>query len=167
MMIASWIPSDPSYDTASLAPENILPDLKRRAQVFGPNFKALWDAIPDDTRCWHNRLSYWVPEPFDNHNGTVTMVGDAAHPMTFRTFLLHLTLSFSSPPPCSSPTTNPITHHRPRPRPQQRNPRRRAPRLEDESAWLHGPSHQRISRGDAAAGARSRHLEQQEQRGDA
>lgn len=84
MMISSWIPSDPAYETSSLPADKILPDLKRRAQVLGPAFRSLWEAIPDDTRCWHNRLSYWIPEPFDHHNGTVTLVGDAAHPMTFR-----------------------------------------------------------------------------------
>ena len=88
MMIASWIPSDPTYDPSSLTPSQILPDLKRRAQSFGPNFRYLWEAIPDDTRCWHNRLSYWIPEPFDNRKGTVTLVGDETHPMTFRTFFL-------------------------------------------------------------------------------
>lgn len=93
MMIASWIPSDPNYDTASLQGDQILPDLKRRAQVFGPAFRSLWEAIPDDTRCWHSRLSYWVPEPFDSHNGTITMVGDAAHPMTFRKTHLHPSVS--------------------------------------------------------------------------
>lgn len=84
MMISSWIPADAKYETSSLPADQILPDLKRRARVLGPAFRSLWEAIPEDTRCWHNRLSYWIPEPFDHHNGTITLVGDAAHPMTFR-----------------------------------------------------------------------------------
>ena len=86
MMISSWIPDDSGYDTATLQGNEILPDLKQRAKVFGKGIDYMWEAIPDDTRCWHNQLSYWVPEPWDNHGGTITLIGDAAHAMTFRMF---------------------------------------------------------------------------------
>jgi 2-polyprenyl-6-methoxyphenol hydroxylase-like FAD-dependent oxidoreductase len=26
-------------------------------------------------------MKYWVPQPFDNRNGRITIAGDAAHPM--------------------------------------------------------------------------------------
>lgn len=85
MMIMSWIPSDPNYTPSSLqGSANILADLKRRAEDFSDDIKFLWQSIPEDTQCWHNRLSSWTPEPWDNRNGTVTLAGDAAHPMTFR-----------------------------------------------------------------------------------
>lgn len=84
MMIMSWIPSDANYDVSSLQGDAILRDLKSRAEDFSDDNKFLWQSIPEGTRCWHNRLSSWTPTPWDNHNGTVTLVGDAAHPMTFR-----------------------------------------------------------------------------------
>jgi 2-polyprenyl-6-methoxyphenol hydroxylase-like FAD-dependent oxidoreductase len=63
--------------------------LKEKAQTFGEPFKSanLW--VPDDTKLSSNNLSYWKPIPWDDKNGRVTLVGDAAHPMTFResTFL--------------------------------------------------------------------------------
>ncbi|EME81231.1 uncharacterized protein MYCFIDRAFT_47104, partial [Pseudocercospora fijiensis CIRAD86] len=84
MMIMSWIPSDPNYTPSSLqGSANILADLKRRAGDFSDDIKFLWQSIPEDTQCWHNRLSSWTPQPWDNRNGTVTLAGDAAHPMTF------------------------------------------------------------------------------------
>lgn len=93
MMIMTWIPSDPEYSTTALqGSANILADLKRRAEDFSPDIKSLWQSIPEDTHCWHNRLSSWTPEPWDNRNGTVTLAGDAAHPMTFRKFFCFLLL---------------------------------------------------------------------------
>lgn len=83
MMIMTWIPTDPNYDTRALQGDKILADMKQRAEVFGDRIKFMWQSIPEGTPCWHNRLSYWVPEPWDNHNGTITIAGDAAHPMTF------------------------------------------------------------------------------------
>ncbi|PIA96428.1 hypothetical protein CB0940_10405 [Cercospora beticola] len=84
MMIMSWIPSDSNYDVKELkSSEDILQDLKSRAEEFSEDFKFLWKSIPEGTRCWHNRLSSWSPEKWDNRNGTVTLVGDSAHPMTF------------------------------------------------------------------------------------
>lgn len=85
MMIMSWIPSDRDYTPSSVQGPKILSDLKRRAEDFDQGIKSLWQSVPEDTKCWHNRLSYWVPpeEGWDNRNGTVTLVGDACHPMTF------------------------------------------------------------------------------------
>ncbi|RYP19110.1 hypothetical protein DL765_003526 [Monosporascus sp. GIB2] len=80
----SWISKeDDDYRTESLQGPAILADMKRRARVFTEPFNTMLQSIPEGTRCWHNRLSYWIPEPWDNRNGTVTLVGDAAHPMTF------------------------------------------------------------------------------------
>ena len=85
MMIQSWKPEDPNYDPSSLqGDDRILADMKRRAKEFGPNFDFLTQSIPAGTQCWHNRLSSWTPEQWDNRNGTVTLGGDAAHSLTFR-----------------------------------------------------------------------------------
>ncbi|KAK2808403.1 hypothetical protein FQN50_004788 [Emmonsiellopsis sp. PD_5] len=62
---------------------DITRDLKKRAEELAKPFRAAFESIADDTPIWHNRLSYWVTEPWDNRNGTVTLAGDAAHSMTF------------------------------------------------------------------------------------
>ncbi|KAK4497706.1 hypothetical protein PRZ48_010359 [Zasmidium cellare] len=87
MMIKSWN-SPVDEDVSSLrdgGDEAILQDLQRRAQPFEEGIKELWESIPTGTKCWHNLLSEWIPpeEGWNNYNGTVTLVGDAAHPMTF------------------------------------------------------------------------------------
>lgn len=84
MMIMSWIPSEPDYDPSLMQGDSILEDLKSRAAVFSDDIRLMWQSIPQATRCWHNRLSSWEPVEWDNRNGTVTLIGDAAHPMTFR-----------------------------------------------------------------------------------
>ena len=35
--------------------------------------------IPEGSRCTVDQLNYWVPEPWDNRGGWVTLAGDAAH----------------------------------------------------------------------------------------
>ena len=40
----------------------------------------LW--MPDDTVVTYDTMAYWIPIPWDNHAGRVTLAGDAAHPMT-------------------------------------------------------------------------------------
>jgi 2-polyprenyl-6-methoxyphenol hydroxylase-like FAD-dependent oxidoreductase len=70
-----------------------LANLKAKAATFGEPFRSanLW--IPEGTPVFENKLSYWVPIPWDDHNGRITLAGDAAHPMTFRKlfpqFILH------------------------------------------------------------------------------
>ena len=40
--------------------------------------------MPDDTKITYEKMAYWVPIPWGNHGGRVTLAGDAAHPMTPR-----------------------------------------------------------------------------------
>lgn len=61
-------------------------DFKRRAGELAQPFRSAFEVISDDTPIWHNRLSYWATQPWDNRNGTVTLAGDAAHSMTFRLY---------------------------------------------------------------------------------
>ena len=90
MIIQSWISE---RDPGNLTGAKILEDMKARGTLYSEPFATIYQSIPDSTLCWHNRLSYWVTEPWENHDGTVTLVGDAAHPMTFRssstTFHVH------------------------------------------------------------------------------
>jgi len=85
MIIQSWIEKQQTYDPAKLTGSAILQDMKERANVYGDPFRTIMHSISEDTKCWHNSLSHWVPRPWDNRNSTVTILGDAAHPMTFRT----------------------------------------------------------------------------------
>ncbi|KAL9095651.1 MAG: hypothetical protein Q9165_002083 [Trypethelium subeluteriae] len=57
---------------------------KKRAETFGEPFRSanLW--IPEGTQIYDNRMSYWVPIPWDNRGGRIIIAGDAAHPMTFQ-----------------------------------------------------------------------------------
>lgn len=82
MIIHTWLP-DKDHDPATLQGPAILADLRYRAKSFAEPFRSVFESIPEGTQCWHNQLSYWVTTPWDNHNSTVTLVGDAAHPMTF------------------------------------------------------------------------------------
>lgn len=81
-----------------------LANLKKKAATFAEPFRSanLW--VPAGTIVHENKLSYWVPVPWDDRNGRVTLAGDAAHPMTFRMFqllhfiLYHVPFSYGSPP---------------------------------------------------------------------
>ena len=39
----------------------------------------LW--IPDETSLHYDPISYWIPIPWDNREGRVTLAGDATHPL--------------------------------------------------------------------------------------
>lgn len=55
---------------------------KKVGENCGEPFKSAIEWIPDDdTTTSVGRISYWVTEPWDNHDGRVTLAGDAAHPM--------------------------------------------------------------------------------------
>ncbi|KAF4303257.1 putative FAD binding domain-containing protein [Botryosphaeria dothidea] len=74
----TWRRGDEDEEVVSLA------GLKKRAETFGEPFRSanLW--IPEGTKVYENRLSYWEPVPWDNKGGRIVLAGDAAHPMTFQ-----------------------------------------------------------------------------------
>jgi 2-polyprenyl-6-methoxyphenol hydroxylase-like FAD-dependent oxidoreductase len=49
-------------------------------------YKSAIEWIPDDTLVLKDRLNIWKTQPWDNQGGRVTLCGDAAHAMTFRTY---------------------------------------------------------------------------------
>lgn len=61
---------------------------KQLAKQFCDPFKSVFEWMPDDSPVWYGKLRQWDPsEPehkWDNHDGCVTLAGDAAHPMTFQ-----------------------------------------------------------------------------------
>src|SRR6266699_683365 len=44
-------------------------------------FQSAIEWTPKESPCYIDEMRYWVPIPFDNHSGRVTLAGDAAHPM--------------------------------------------------------------------------------------
>ncbi|KAF2192840.1 FAD/NAD(P)-binding domain-containing protein [Zopfia rhizophila CBS 207.26] len=80
MIILSWL----SETDLNISGDAINADYKERISVFGDPLKTILQSISPDTRFWHNRLSYWLTQPWDSRSGTITLAGDAAHPMTFR-----------------------------------------------------------------------------------
>ncbi|RYP41669.1 hypothetical protein DL767_000874 [Monosporascus sp. MG133] len=84
IIILSWIPKDDDdYLLEPLQGPAILAVMKRRARNFAESLNMMLQSIPEGSTCWHNRLSYWIPDPWGNRNGAVTLVGDATHPTTF------------------------------------------------------------------------------------
>ena len=73
------------HDLPGLKGPKIVEDMKERGRLYAEPFNAIFQSIPEDSPSWHGRLSYWPTEAWGNHNGTVTLIGDAAHPMTPRT----------------------------------------------------------------------------------
>ncbi|KAK7052878.1 hypothetical protein VNI00_004198 [Paramarasmius palmivorus] len=85
-LMVSWNDYNDFYTTTTEIPNigskpEILRKAKAQAQRFGEPFRSIWNAVPDDAPVWYNRLSSWPTEEWDNRNGTVTLIGDAAHPM--------------------------------------------------------------------------------------
>jgi 2-polyprenyl-6-methoxyphenol hydroxylase-like FAD-dependent oxidoreductase len=62
-------------------PVEVLQVLKEKGKAFGEPFRSVILNIPEDTKMYNQKLSYWIPTQWDNHDGRVTMAGDAAHPM--------------------------------------------------------------------------------------
>ena len=59
-----------------------LAQVKEKAADMCEPFRSAVMWMPDDTRITSDKMAYWVPIPWDNHDGRVTLAGDAAHPMT-------------------------------------------------------------------------------------
>lgn len=109
MIIMTWRSDTDPAILKEKGDDAILDDLKKRAQGLASPFRESFETIPDGTKVWHARLTYWPTRPWDSRGGKVTLVGDAAHPMTFRAFTLPHTFSRRS------------LLCRPRPRPRQRH----------------------------------------------
>ena len=58
-------------------------EIKQKTSRFMEPFRSVNQWIPDEAKLTRNNLSYWIPVPWNNHGGRVTLAGDAAHAMTF------------------------------------------------------------------------------------
>ncbi|KAE9368194.1 monooxygenase [Stipitochalara longipes BDJ] len=74
----SWV----GTEDAALDMAGRLAQVKQKASNMCEPFRSavLW--MPDDTKITYDKMAYWVPVRWDNHDGRVTLAGDAAHPMT-------------------------------------------------------------------------------------
>lgn len=61
--------------------EDTVEYIKETTKGLCEPFQTLIDSTPPDSECYIDEMKYWVPVPFDNHAGRVTLAGDAAHPM--------------------------------------------------------------------------------------
>lgn len=81
-----------------------------RRDGWAEPYKSAIEWIPQDTEVLRDQLKIWKTVPWDNQGGRVTLCGDAAHAMTFRT----------SHPLSLSVVSFLTSDPRPRPRRQQR-----------------------------------------------
>lgn len=62
--------------------------LKDLAKDFAEPWRSAYAWMPDDQPVWRHGMTSWDPsEPnhqWDSKNGRITLIGDAAHPMTYR-----------------------------------------------------------------------------------
>jgi 2-polyprenyl-6-methoxyphenol hydroxylase-like FAD-dependent oxidoreductase len=63
--------------------ENRLERLRAHMDGWADPYKSVVDWLPDDVVIKPDQLRIWHPKPWDNHKGSVTLAGDAAHSMTF------------------------------------------------------------------------------------
>ncbi|KAF5373085.1 hypothetical protein D9758_001499 [Tetrapyrgos nigripes] len=86
VMVQTWAEDKTKSSSNGMATENkgdVARGMKERTKTFAEPLRSFWHSIPDDAQIWHNRLSDWPTEKWDDRNGTVILAGDAAHPMTF------------------------------------------------------------------------------------
>lgn len=55
--------------------------IKDKAKGLGDPARSAFMWMPDDTEVHKADISYWVPRAWNNHQGRLTLIGDAAHPM--------------------------------------------------------------------------------------
>ena len=76
-IVSSWLGN---HDHA-LNNEERLALLKEQVTDLAEPYRSAHLWIPDGTIVHHDPMTYWIPIPWDNHGGRVTLAGDAAHPL--------------------------------------------------------------------------------------
>jgi hypothetical protein len=56
--------------------------MEKLSSEWSETFRGIIAAMPEDTKPTTLRLEDWAPIAWDNLEGTVTLAGDGAHPMT-------------------------------------------------------------------------------------
>lgn len=65
-------------------PTDIRKTWNAHSEKVAEPFRSALLSLPADATIWCERLSQWPTEAWDNKQATVTLAGDAAHPMTYR-----------------------------------------------------------------------------------
>ena len=65
-------------------PAEIRKAWNEKSETLTEPFRSALLSLPDDAVIWCERLSQWPTIAWDNKKGSVTLAGDAAHPMTYR-----------------------------------------------------------------------------------
>jgi 2-polyprenyl-6-methoxyphenol hydroxylase-like FAD-dependent oxidoreductase len=82
-ILASW-PITTKEDEENTG--NRLQRLRDRMDDWAEPFKSAVAWVPEETDIKPDTLKIWIPKPWDNRGGRVTIAGDAAHSMTFRKY---------------------------------------------------------------------------------
>lgn len=61
--------------------EEALTYIKENTTPLRDVFQSAIDWTPEQSSVFIDEMKYWVPVPWQNHTGRVTLAGDAAHPM--------------------------------------------------------------------------------------
>ncbi|KAM0799790.1 hypothetical protein BDR22DRAFT_898727 [Usnea florida] len=64
-------------------PTEIRKTWNEKSETLTEPFRSALLSLPDDAVIWCQRLSQWPTIGWDNKQGSVTLAGDAAHPMTY------------------------------------------------------------------------------------
>lgn len=71
--------------------------IKEKAKGLGDPARSAFMWMPDNTEVHKADISYWIPHAWDNHQGRLTLIGDAAHPMPPCKFFRILFCRYLSP----------------------------------------------------------------------
>lgn len=82
-ILTMWKGGQSGIESANGVEKNAakLTAMKTACNDLAEPFRSAVQLIPNDTKIWHDKMHYWITEPWDNRYGRVTLVGDAAHPM--------------------------------------------------------------------------------------
>jgi 2-polyprenyl-6-methoxyphenol hydroxylase-like FAD-dependent oxidoreductase len=82
-VVSSWLVEDPVKDALPREDRERVKMMKERARDFAEPLRSIVMGVPDDidfTTAF--TMGDWPTGEWDNRNGKVTLVGDAAHAMT-------------------------------------------------------------------------------------
>jgi len=82
-LLTSWPTTLRALEEGENTSQGRLKVLKELTEDFAEPRKSMIAWIPEDTHISRDRMAIWSPIPWDNHDGRVTLVGDAAHAMTY------------------------------------------------------------------------------------
>jgi 2-polyprenyl-6-methoxyphenol hydroxylase-like FAD-dependent oxidoreductase len=83
-LLVTWPTEEDDDDDASEAgSKKRIQKLKAKMEGWADPYKSIVEWISEDVTIKPDQLRIWEPKVWDNHDGRVTLSGDAAHSMTF------------------------------------------------------------------------------------